>query len=81
MSTEAIAGITISLLGSVGLAIKATAVYFVRRLEHYQSRTETALADCEKKHEECDEKGRQLELRLARLEGRMEIEEQRDHNE
>ena len=78
MSTEAIAGITISLLGSVGLAIKATASYFVRRLEHYQQRTETALADCEKKHEDCDKKGRELELRLARLEGRMEIEEQRD---
>jgi hypothetical protein len=78
VSTEAIAGITISLLGSVGLAIKATAVYFVRRLEHYQSRTETALADCEKKHDDCDKKGRELELRLARLEGRMEIEEQRD---
>jgi hypothetical protein len=68
-------------LTGIGVAIKATAVYFVRRLEHYQSRTETALSECEKKHEECDEKGRQLELRLARLEGRMEIEEQRDHNE
>ena len=80
MTTEiiAIAGTT---LAGVGFAVKATAVYFVRKLEHFQLRTETALAECEEKHAECDEKGRQLELRLARLEGRMEIEEQRDHNE
>jgi hypothetical protein len=70
MTTEIVVGM-IGILTSVGLALKATAIYFVKRLEHYQERTEKSLAECEQKHEKCDQDNREMSIRLARIEAKL----------